>query len=194
MPAVALRAWIRRALLGACAISLLPAGLRFGEAIVAITRWKAASQAYERGLTMQASGQIDAAEEMYRQAIFLVPDAIGPRRSLADLLARRGRIEAAIALYQTVLASYPDAYEPIYHRELGVIEFKGGRLQEARRDLQRALELNPSDWLSAYYLGHVYAHNGDSDGARREWRRAVTINPQFRQIHANLRDLGIARH
>jgi len=193
MPAVALRAWIRRALLGACAIAVLSAGPRLGEALGAIAREKAASLVYEQGLALQADGRADAAAEMYRRAIRLVPDAVGPRRSLAELLARRGQTEAAIALYRSILATYPAAYEPAFLRELGIIEFRGGLLHEARRELVQSLDLNPLDWLAAYYLGHVYARLGDREAARREWRRTVTLNPQFRQVHANLRDLGLAR-
>ncbi|MDQ7842951.1 MAG: tetratricopeptide repeat protein [Armatimonadota bacterium] len=185
--------WIRGALLGVCVAALLPAGSRLGEALASVGNEKAAAQAYERGLALLATGRPDEAAELFRRAIVLVPDAVGPRRSLADLLARQGKTEAAVALYRSILAAYPAAYEPAFLRERGIIEFRGGRLHEARRDFVRTLDLNPSDWLAAYYLGHTYARLGDRDAARREWRRAVILNPQFRQVHANLRDLGPPR-
>ncbi|MDQ7851309.1 MAG: tetratricopeptide repeat protein [Armatimonadota bacterium] len=174
-------------------IALLPAGSRLGEALAAIGDEKVAAQAYERGLTSLATGRLDAAAELFRRAIVLVPEAVGPRRTLADLLARQGKTEAALALYRSILVSYPAAYEPAFLRERGIIEFRGGLLDEARRDFVQALNLNPSDWLSAYYLGHTYARLGNFDAARHEWRRAVTLNPQFRQVHANLRNLGPSR-
>jgi len=180
----------RRVLIVACATVLIPAGLQFRVALEAARRERAAALAYDQGLILRLAGRPDEAAQAFERAIALVPEAPAPRRSLAEMLARSGRIDAALALYRPLLQVYPHAFDAALYREVGMIEMRGMRFEHARRDLQRALELDPTDWQAAYYLGHALLRLGDPGAARATWKRAAVLNPQFRPVHAQLRRLG----
>jgi len=184
------RLWIRRALIAACAVALLPAGRQVNVALAAVRRERAAAAAYEQGLMLHLAGRLAEAADAFRGAIALAPSAPLPRRSLAELKARSGHIDAALALYRPLLQLYPHAFDAVLYREVGMIELRGDRLEDARRDLEQALALDPADWQAAYYLGHAYARLGDSRAARTAWRRVATLNPQFRAVHGQLSRLG----
>jgi adenylate cyclase len=65
---------------------------------------------------------------------------------------------------------------------LGTALATSGRLAEAQEALERAAELNPSDWVAIANLGLVYAIRGRLDEAIRLTRRSMEGEPSRRQV------------
>jgi tetratricopeptide (TPR) repeat protein len=84
------------------------------------------------------------------------------------------RDEQALGYFQRVAESDPD-YVFIYDtfREgiwtyLGRAQYRMGRFQEARQSLERALSVDPNDYLARLYLGLTLARRGNSSQALKE--------------------------
>ena len=98
-------------------------------------------------------------------------------------LARRGRVDEAIAHYRKALEINPDFAEA--HNNLGLALADRGRFDEAIAYYQKALEIKP-DYAEAHNnLGTVLAGTR-LDEAITEYRKALETKPDFAEAHYNL--------
>src|SRR5215208_6815424 len=98
--------------------------------------------------------------------------------NLGNSFARLGDAEAAIAAYRTAIEQRKGRYSRAYNN-LGVVLLRAGRWDEAHDALLSALKLESFRYAEASYnLGRVYAVRGQNDLAAREWRRALTVDPE----------------
>jgi tetratricopeptide (TPR) repeat protein len=79
----------------------------------------------------------------------------------------------ALKEYQALLARYPD-HAPLYN-DIGRVELRLGRRQDALKSLQRAAELDPRLSEPHYLLANLYRETGDSAAAERELRTFTTL-------------------
>jgi hypothetical protein len=64
------------------------------------------------------------------------------------------------------------------HTALALCEMFSGRQGEARRRLQRALDLDPNLTTARGFLGHTYAFGGDCDAAMPHFDEAIRLSPR----------------
>jgi len=135
-------------------------------------------------LWLKLSGDFTAAGR-WREALFC------SERSAGTWLAWEGRsrpvANAALAAYnlndlpgaelwaRRALAAAPGS--PSSLNQLGLALARQGRLDEAVRVLNEALELNPHQGESWHALGNIAWLRRDRAGAARMWRRALEENP-----------------
>jgi tetratricopeptide (TPR) repeat protein len=102
-------------------------------------------------------------------------------RGLQDIIeaardaARKGRFEDARLAYGRALAASPES--AFLHRELGLLERKAGRAEQALQELNRAADLDPSDAASLVQIGELLDERRDFPGAEAAYRRAADIEP-----------------
>lgn len=99
------------------------------------------------------------------------------------------RFQLAVTLLDRALALRTDA-EAL--RELGKARYNLGQLDEARRSLTRATQLNDRDAEAYLYLGMVQQELGQVGEAKRAYRRFQFLepnSPRSREITAVLRNL-----
>jgi tetratricopeptide (TPR) repeat protein len=102
-------------------------------------------------------------------------------RGLQDIIeaardaARKDRYEDARLAYGRALAASPDS--AFLHRELGLLERKAGRAEQALQELNRAADLDPSDAASLVQIGELLDERRDFAGAETAYRRAADIEP-----------------
>jgi tetratricopeptide (TPR) repeat protein len=102
-------------------------------------------------------------------------------RGLQDLIesardaARKGRDDEARAAYGRALAASPES--AFIHRELGLLERKAGRADQALQELNRAAELDPSDTASLVQIGELLEERNDFAGAEAAYRKAADVEP-----------------
>lgn len=72
------------------------------------------------------------------------------------------------------------------HNNLGYVLAAEGRMTEAIKQYQRALELNPNFADCANNLGTAFLNQGHLDEAVGYYQLALTINPDFAEVHNNL--------
>ncbi|MCR6628859.1 MAG: tetratricopeptide repeat-containing glycosyltransferase family protein [Magnetospirillum sp.] len=121
-------------------------------------------------LLVLAEGGEAAAEACLRRAVALAPDGIGPRLDLADLLARRADLPAAVDLYHDVLAIRPGTAAG--HAGLAQALIGLGRLDEAEDQLERALALDADAAIAHLARARLNLLAGDLPAAwdDLEWR------------------------
>ncbi|MDQ6651780.1 MAG: tetratricopeptide repeat protein, partial [Acidobacteriota bacterium] len=95
-----------------------------------------------------------------------------------NALARLGDADEAINAYRKAVDQRKGKYSRALNN-LGVVLLREGRWDEAHDALLSALQLESFHYAEASYnLGRVYSARGENDLAIREWRRALTIDPE----------------
>ncbi len=94
----------------------------------------------------------------------------------AIALAHDGKIDAAIASYEAILATAPGV--PLVHYNLGAAYKKKGDLAKAEASMRKALELDPG-FVDGYVgLATLLAESGKQDQAIEAIRQGAGANPQ----------------
>jgi tetratricopeptide (TPR) repeat protein len=94
----------------------------------------------------------------------------------AMALSREGKVDAAIATYEALLASAPGV--PLVHYNLGAAYKKKGDLPKAEAAMRRALELDPA-FVDGYVgLATLLAESGRQDEAIEVIRQGAAANAQ----------------
>lgn len=98
--------------------------------------------------------------------------------NLGNTFARLGETEAALNAYRRAIEQRRGSYSRAYNN-MGVVLLRAGRWDEAYDALIAALKIESFRYAEASYnLGRVYAARGQNDLARREWRRALKVDPR----------------
>lgn len=92
------------------------------------------------------------------------------------------------ALARRAIALAPD--EPDGHRALGRFLVLRTEYDQARTELRRAIEINPSDAYALATWGGIQLFGGDAPGAVDSLERALTYDPSLEAIHVF--DLSVA--
>jgi len=98
----------------------------------------------------------------YLTAIKLEPDAATAHYNLAVFLSTHGN-DFAVAQYQEAISLEPDY--PDAHLNLGLAHADAGRLEEARKELRTAIELDAADPFPKHELAALMMDEGDYRGA-----------------------------
>ncbi len=99
----------------------------------------------------------------------------------ATLLAKQGRLDEAIMMYQRALKTQPDNWDVNFN--LGYAYYLTGKLPDAERYLTRATQIDASRPDAFFYLGLTKLKTGDVDAAAANVQRAVIIRPDTVHYH-----------
>ena len=98
---------------------------------------------YLRGKLLHLQARYDEAEQAYLSVLTVDENHAEARNGLAALIGARGDLDRSIALLSSMAQS--DTRLPQVYINLGHAWIKKGQLREARRALERALELDPAN-------------------------------------------------
>lgn len=106
------------------------------------------------------------------------------RHERAQDQAREGAFHLARGDFQGSLPRFSEAIrkDPGLHVAYlgrGTAYVKLNRMDDARQDFLRAVELKPQDARSHHLLGLAYLHKGDQAAAREAFDRAITLKPGY---------------
>lgn len=131
---------------------------------------------YDTAMAAERAGDVKEMERLLRQLIEINPEAANAYNALGYSLADRGlRLPEAKQLIEKAVQLVPD--DGYILDSLGWVEFKMGRMQEARKILEQAMKMRPDAEIAAH-LGEVLWASGDRDGARKVWRDGQRLNPE----------------
>ena len=199
----------------------VPAQVRFGDSLARGGQDGRAQGAYEKalaldpdfarahrglGISLLALGDAEGARDHLLAAARLDPEDGANQAALARALARTGDRAGAREAQQKAkdlprIKAYPDAILA----EVGMAgisadaclrraaEFlKQGRLPEAARDLEIAIETRSEEPAIHARLAHVYSRSGRPEAAIRAMARAVELDPDTPERRIALGDLLLA--
>jgi predicted O-linked N-acetylglucosamine transferase (SPINDLY family) len=146
------------------------------------------SELLQFAVDRQQAGDLDQAEQAFRQVLAHVPGEVGVWHQLAWLLYRRGRPAEAVDALSVAIQARSD--ESILHAHRGVMLRGMGRAAEAVASFQAALRLAPNDFETHFNLGNAYAQLGQFPLAAESYTLALGQAPHDADIHLNL---GVAR-
>jgi Flp pilus assembly protein TadD len=131
-------------------------------------------------------GNLDQAQQLLTHALRIHddPDA---ERTLALVYADQGQLPQALGHLQSWQRLAPNDAEP--HRALAQVYLQLTRIPDALAQQTLVVQLNPrsaSDWND---LGVIEVHAGDRPAARRDFERALTLEPNNQAARQNLHRL-----
>jgi len=154
--------------------------------------------AYAAAQLTLAGGHREDAEQRLRILIRRNPEVVGAANDLAYLLADRGvELDLALRLAEHATASTPTA-ETL--DTLGYVHLKRGESERAAQAFRRALEQKPDAAVTSYHLGLALKAEGDREGARAAFQKALGRGsfPERGMAESELAELGAgtegARH
>lgn len=139
------------------------------------------------GQVWQHLGDASRAMAAYERAAALAPKDGLVRWRLGELLLTGGAPDRALALFRDATALDPSVGD--YWNSLGMVLGGSGQHGEAAEAFRNAIERDPKNARYAYNLGLVLMRAGDP-GARREFERALALDPAFRPARDRLGELG----
>ncbi|HUB67446.1 MAG TPA: tetratricopeptide repeat protein [Candidatus Methylacidiphilales bacterium] len=135
-------------------------------------------------LSWQQTWAYQNLETLWRDVLVKNPGCWMADDNLGDILAQKGDMAGAAALFQKALDLNPNYAEA--HNNVGVILAQKGQMAEAMAHFQKALELNPNSADAHYDLGKAFMQQGQLDRAITECEKAVEINPYYAEAYTNL--------
>ena len=82
-------------------------------------------------------------------------------------------------------ATVHSPHAPLAHRNLGAMLFLNGRMDEAKPEFEKSLELNPEEQMAHNNLGLIYMNKGEFEKAEKEYDEELKINPYYDNAYAN---------
>jgi tetratricopeptide (TPR) repeat protein len=157
----------------------------FGQGRIAARRFQ------HLAVSLEDSGDLEAAEEAYRSAIAADPTYRPPHYALADLLRRTGRFDEADREFWIAvdngLIDPPRAIVKVatQYRNQGEIARAGTILDEGRRRYPDSADI----WL---HFGAFFGEVGDYERSARALERAISLTPDDPLAYRNLAAAQIA--
>jgi tetratricopeptide (TPR) repeat protein len=143
---------------------------------LARTRQSMAGLSIDAARLYLAAGKAISAEELLKQAVAVDPNNPTPRKNLAALYQRTGRLPEALAQCERIGQLEPD--DPACQLLLGTLAFQLCRMDRAETAFKRFLTLCPNESAGYRELAHVYINTGTQvSEARRLAGKAVELEP-----------------
>lgn len=135
------------------------------------------------GNVYRLQGDLDAAEDEYRQAIAIRPHA-KTISNLGVVYRRQGKLPLALSTYDQALKADPNSKEA--HLGLGLVHMTEKKFSEAAAQFQQAVTIDPLYEEGFTNLGAAYVALGRVPEAIEQYRKALVINQFFPDAHYNL--------
>lgn len=131
---------------------------------------------YARGISYERTGDWDAAEADFRQALELNPGQPHALNYLGYSMLEMGiNLDEALDMIQRAVEAEPS--NGYITDSLGWAQYRLGQYEEAVGTMERAVELEPADPIINDHLGDVYWAVGRVREAEFQWRRALSLGP-----------------
>jgi tetratricopeptide (TPR) repeat protein len=140
---------------------------------------------YEQAKNAHRAGELEQAEQLYRQVVALSPrdmTAANSYRFLGDIFSSRKQFSRALQFYSHALELGEN--EPVFHYRRGLIFEELGRSEDASSSFSRALELEKQ---ADFYMarGNNYFAQSLYSDAIDDYRQAVSLQERPK-IYINL--------
>jgi tetratricopeptide (TPR) repeat protein len=123
-------------------------------------------------------------ETLYRNALAIEPNNFMMHYNFGTVLVNAHRDPEALAEFQRVLAIIPRYADA--ERQIGEIDARAGRLDDAIRAQRAAVEFDPRNPANHRVLADALLAHGDTAAALAEYRTALALDDRDAHTHNNL--------
>jgi Flp pilus assembly protein TadD/mono/diheme cytochrome c family protein len=127
------------------------------------------------GAVLDKSGEAPGAEQSFRHALAVEPEACDPRFNLASLELIRSQFRDADRDFRALLEHCPN--DPAAHNGLGLALAGEGDNASAESEFKAALALDPRNFTAQYHLGEIAIALGRPQDAIDPLSAAASENP-----------------
>jgi Tfp pilus assembly protein PilF len=128
------------------------------------------------GMIFERQKDFEAAKSCYRKALDKKPDMVAAANNLAFLYAEHGgNMDEALNLILRV--GGPSPANPSVSDTVGWIYLKKNMPTQALQYLKTAAAESPGNASIRYHLGLAYRQTGNMNAAKKEFRKALEIDP-----------------
>src|SRR6185437_5745047 len=126
----------------------------------------------------------DTIYEMYRKT----PASFRVNQLSAEIFEIQSQYPQAVSEYRKAIQKNPSALDLHFHlgRALLLESHDPKNLEEARREFEAELALNPSDAAAEYEIGQILVAQQDATGAASHFEKAISLSPNFPEALAAL--------
>jgi tetratricopeptide (TPR) repeat protein len=146
----------------------------------------------QEALELHKSGQLDAAEQAYREMLLVQPGDADALHLLGVLRQQRGDGNEALALIRQAIAAQPERAQ--FHLSLGGALLRGGDSDAARASFERALALDPNQAQTHGVLGLMALQAGEMADAESRFRVGRRASDEDPMILFGLGSVYLERH
>jgi superkiller protein 3 len=129
------------------------------------------------GVALYHAGNPAAANEAFQRALDAQPAFAKARLNQALLMFKSKRLPQALESFRAVLAA--DAENPVAWNGVGLVLAESKKLQEAKSAYARAIQARPKYAEAHYNLSFALSNLGDFEGALRETKIAIELEPYY---------------
>lgn len=139
------------------------------------------------GLHHHQSGQLNRAEDCYRDALKQDPANADAYHLLGLIAHKTGHHSNAVELIEKAISIKSD--NSVFHANLAIVLNVMGREKDAEAVCRTGLTLDPQNVDILNSLAHALARQGEFTGAEAAYRDAVDIQPDNASLRSNLATL-----
>ena len=143
------------------------------------------------GMLAERLEKKDEAVALYDRALARQPKAALAYSRKADLLIQQNRLEDALGVYRTAVEAGLSL--PVFHRKMGMILDRLGRLDEAVLEYRLARDGDPDDKPTRYFLVSALARSRKFDEAEAELGSLLERHPAEGQAYCQLASVALAQ-
>jgi tetratricopeptide (TPR) repeat protein len=142
----------------------------------------------ETGARTTTAASAKSSEELQHPGAAMAEEPLPPEAvkqfDAAVVHMNTGDVAAAEQGFRALAAAYPSYSGPLVN--LGIIESKAGRLQEAEKTLTSAISRNARNAAAFNQLGIVYRKMGRFQDAEKAYQQGVQADPNYANTYLNL--------
>jgi tetratricopeptide (TPR) repeat protein len=139
----------------------------------------------EQAHLYREQGQLVKAEQLFKRAIFLVPNAALVYNDLGLVYTDQRKPKEARSAFKKAIEL--DFRLAAAHRNLGLLYLRHlDDLEQAAKCFKRAIRIQPDFFEAHNDLGAVSIKNKDLESAQQHFEAALNINPDYMQATNNL--------
>jgi len=129
------------------------------------------------GRAFRMNSEWEEAERYYNRAVELYPDMAEARSERARFYKSRGFLLNALTDLDAAKKSAPDDYWIAIDR--GSVLFDMNRRSQALEEYNRAIAINPGEFLAYVYASGLKDDLGDFDGAEKDYAVLAKLRPDY---------------
>lgn len=138
------------------------------------------------GMAYEVKGMFDQAIEQYERALEVDSTSVMARLGLAESYSQKTQFDRAIEVYEELIESNEDILRARVYFNLGVVQHRDGRYEEAVASYLQALEVDSTSAAAYYGMGNAHYKMGEFDAAVSDFKNTLALAPGHVAAMGNL--------